>query len=332
MTTPDRDHASTQEPLLTALEWLRDGVVPVLVAVVDHEGSVPGTTGARMVVTPDSIAGTVGGGSAEHEMIELARAVDVAPRLVSYVHAAPSNDSLCSGQQRLAILPLAGRDLPALEQLREAIDSGACGTLELTSSGLAFRPGAAAPAVLEGNDANWRAAQPVGLLDTLTIVGGGHVALALSQVVATLPFRIAVLDDRPDLATLAANRHAHERRTVDYREIAEHVPQGAHSWAVIMTHGHRHDEEVLARLLDLELRFLGMLGSGAKVRSIFSNLEARGVARDRLARVRAPLGFPIGSHTPAEIAISIAAELVAVRNGRDPRSTSATLVASDPLR
>lgn len=332
MITPSPLHDSSQEPLLAALQWLRDGLAPVLVAVVDHEGSVPGTTGARMVVIPDAIAGTVGGGSAEREMIELARAVDVAPRLVTYVHAAPSNDSLCSGQQRFAILPLAATDLSTLEQLREAVASGACGTLEMTSSGLAFRPGAATPAVLEGSGAHWRAVQPFGLLETLTIVGGGHVALALSRIMATLPFRLVVLDDRPDLATMAANCHAHERRTIDYPEIAEHVPQGGHSWAVIMTHGHRHDEEVLAKLLDLDLRFLGMLGSGAKVRSIFANLGARGMARDRLARVRAPLGFAIGSHTPAEIAISIAAELVAVRNGRDPRSTSATLVAPDPLR
>ncbi len=311
--------ADDREPLVGALQWIRAGLRPVLVAVVEHQGSVPGATGARMVVTPDATAGTVGGGIAEHQMVELARTALDGPRLVEYVHAAGVTDSLCSGRQRLALLPLGRSEIAALDAVKVTIAAGGSGTLELHAAGLAFRPGPTAPAALEVFENGWRATQPVGLVETLTIVGGGHVALALSRVVATLPFRIVVLDDRPGLPTMTGNRHAHETRRLDYAEVAAAVPVGEHSWAVIMTHGHRHDQAVLERLLGLELRFLGMMGSAAKVRTIFANLEARGIPADRLATVRAPLGLPIGSHTPEEIAISIAAELVAVRNGRDPR-------------
>jgi xanthine dehydrogenase accessory factor len=134
---------------------------------------------------------------------------------------------------------------------------------------------------------------------------------------ATLPFRIVVLDNRAELPTMAANHHAHELRVVDFERIADEVPEGERSWVVVMTFGHHHDREVVERLLGRRFRYLGLMGSLAKVRKMFADMVRDGADPDALARVRAPIGVPIGSHTPEEIAISVAAELVALRNGVD---------------
>lgn len=302
-------------PLQHALAWLEARKPVLLAAVATSRGSTPGTPGALMVVTDDATAGTVGGGGVEHDIIRSTR--DGERGIVEWDHADAANDSLCSGHQTMVVVELGDSDRGALASAVERLARNGCGTLEISPSGLVFDGDETRPAGLERESATgWRAHIPVGLTETLYLAGGGHVALAVSRVMATLPFRIVVLDDRPELATLEANRWAHERRIVNWATVDREVLPGEHSWIVIMTHGHRHDADVLERLLPLDLRFLGMLGSNAKVQAVRSGLLARGADPDRLAKVRAPVGLPIASHTPPEIAVSIAAQLVGERNRR----------------
>ena len=140
------------------------------------------------------------------------------------------------------------------------------------------------------------------------------MALALSRVMATLPFRIVVLDNRSDLPTMADNVFAHETHVVDYGRIADHIAEGERSWVVIMTFGHTHDSIVLESLAGKPLRYLGLMGSTAKVERLFAIMRDGGVPEAHLARISAPVGVSIGSHTPEEIAISIAAEIIKLRN------------------
>ena len=164
---------------------------------------------------------------------------------------------------------------------------------------------------------DWTYSGPIGLEDTLYIIGGGHVCLALSRVMATLPFRIVVLDNRPELPTMDANSFAHEMRVIDLDRVGEHVEEGDRSWAVIMTFGHKHDRQALEGLLGKKLAYLGLMGSAAKVQRLFKDLVAEGTPPEDLEEVRAPVGLSIGSHTPEEIGISIAAEIIALRNGSE---------------
>jgi len=299
-----------------ALESVRSGHRTVLVMVVDHEGSVPGTTGVAMVVSDRGCAGTVGGGAAEHQMIERARAFAGAPELVDIEHTPEAGGTLCSGRQTMALVRLAPPDEPTLAAICDALAAGRVGTLRLSGSGVAFDPGATTPQRLTTDAAGFRFATVLGRLDTLTIVGGGHCALALSRVMATLPFRIVVLDDRPDLPTLADNRFADEIRTTKYADLAAHVPEGDRSWVVVMTFGHAHDETALRALAGHRVRYLGLLGGSAKVASMFVAMRADGVPDAFLSSIHAPVGVPIGSHTPEEIAVSIAAEIIRERNSR----------------
>ncbi len=304
-----------------AVQSLKSNQPAVLVIVVDHQGSVPGKTGALMVVNPDRVEGTVGGGLVEHQLIELGRQ-NPEVQLFPFGHDGEGSDSICSGYQTFAILPLYQKHLEALETLSAMEAEGRTGTLTLDRDGPSIESSVIRENCFTGGDDNWSFVTPIGPLDSLTIVGGGHVALALSRVMATLPFRIAVLDDRRDLPTLENNIWAHSTQQIRWDEVEQIVPEGDHSWAVIMTRGHAHDTAALKRLLPLKLRYLGMMGSASKVRQVFNELLSEDISSADLDRVHAPIGVPIASHTPEEIAISVAAEIIKVRNTKTNETQS----------
>ena len=300
-----------------ALESLRGKHHTVLVKVVDHSGSVPGVTGTMAVVSDLGIAGTIGGGAAEKELLELARAHRQGAEIIRFRHTPGEGGTLCSGLQVFAVVLLSENDENEVSAIVETLADHRNGTLLLGPGGLTFKPDAVGKTTFVEENGDWDFSEPLGLLDTLTIIGGGHVSLAFSRVMATLPFRIVLLDNRPQLPTMEAYQFVHERRVVDYDLVAEHVPDGNRSWVVIMTYGHVHDRQVLARLLGRQYAYLGILGSRAKIRSMFADMAAEGASAEALKRVRAPVGLPIGSHTPEEIAVSIAGEIIAVRNGEE---------------
>jgi len=156
----------------------------------------------------------------------------------------------------------------------------------------------------------------------LLIVGAGHVGFELARVAGGLGFRVQVIDDREKYAS--AERFPGAEVVVDdipgWLAHAE-IPPSA--FVVVVTRGHRHDLDALRALAPRELHYLGLIGSRAKVARLFETLAAEGVPDEALARAHAPIGLDIGAVTPAEIAVAIAAELVAVRYGKiDPAARS----------
>jgi xanthine dehydrogenase accessory factor len=217
---------------------------------------------------------------------------------------------MCAGEQEVLLWPLRPAELPvvaAIEQVLHTLGRGAWEVCEAKGLRLA----AEAPAAFYDYQPGpaWQYREQLGFRDQLTIVGGGHVGRALSQVASSLEFEITVLDDRADLPTLAANHFAHHRRRVDYETLA--IKPGPHQYVVVMTVGYRTDAVVLRRLLGHAYRYLGVLGSATKVAELRRVLAAEGFALDGL---RGPIGVPINSRLPEEIAVSVAAELIAVRN------------------
>ncbi|MBN2585826.1 MAG: XdhC family protein, partial [Candidatus Fermentibacteraceae bacterium] len=105
-----------------------------------------------------------------------------------------------------------------------------------------------------------------------------------------------------------------------YGSAREHMDQGEHSWAVIMTPGHRADAEVLGSLSGMALRYVGMMASSAKRAAVYRELLQNGAPAGFLEGVHCPIGLTIGSRTPKEIAVSIAAELIGIRSGTVFRS------------
>lgn len=304
----------------------------VLLIVTAHHGATPGKTGFKMAAAADGgLAGSIGGGKLEYDLVEEARRLLRMPRpapVLRHLHLADdgspaANGMICGGQVSILLYPLRVEDRPVIERILAAHSAAAAGAWSITQAGMVWReesgpsrdqqegdPGA--PAVLYPEQILPR--------DTLYILGGGHVSLALSQLMSLLEWRIVVLDDRAAVDTLERNRWADEKIVTPFAEVARHLQPGEKSWAVIMTPSHRADEEVLRQLVRLPLRYLGMMASRAKAAEILARLRAEGLEEALLQRVCTPVGLPIASHTPAEIAVSIAAQLIQIRNHTPVRS------------
>lgn len=155
----------------------------------------------------------------------------------------------------------------------------------------------------------------------LVIVGAGHLAQPLCTVGSLLGLQVRVLDDRPEFATRERFPEASEVRKVDFGDPFADVALHPWSHVLLVTRGHRYDFECLRKALQSDPLpgYIGMIGSRRRVRSTFSALLDEGFSRDLLDQVRAPIGMDIGGQTPAEIAISVAAELIHTWRGGSGR-------------
>ena len=154
--------------------------------------------------------------------------------------------------------------------------------------------------------------EPLCETPNLFIFGAGHVALQVAPIAHALQFKITIIDDRPDLNHEARFPFA-IRVTSDPREYALELRAEAPSYALIVTHDHALDQDLITSLLPKPLEWIGMIGSEAKVAKFLLRLRASGFEETDLAHLCAPVGLRLGAETPAEIAVSIAAELVRVR-------------------
>jgi xanthine dehydrogenase accessory factor len=149
----------------------------------------------------------------------------------------------------------------------------------------------------------------------LLIAGAGYVGQALARLAVPLGWRVALLDDRSEFTRDVALSPSIEVAVGDMPELLRQRQPDAATWIVVVTRGHRTDQEVLRAALEGPAAYVGMIGSPSKVRNIFSKLLAAGLPSADLARVHAPIGLDLGAETPDEIALSIAAELLMVRHG-----------------
>jgi xanthine dehydrogenase accessory factor len=169
----------------------------------------------------------------------------------------------------------------------------------------------------------------------LLIAGSGYVAQALARLAAPLGWRIALVDDRSEFAASATLPERTEVAVADIAAWLRDRQADAMSAIVIVTRGHRSDEEALRAALGSGAGYIGMIGSPSKVRAIFRRLLRAGTPRADLERIHAPIGLDLGAETPDEIALSIAAELLLWRRGgtgqrlRDAAGVLARLTASD---
>jgi xanthine dehydrogenase accessory factor len=157
--------------------------------------------------------------------------------------------------------------------------------------------------------------EPLEATPDLVILGAGHVARPLCALAAVAGFRVSVLDDREKYATTIRFPDAHRVLVSGFDTAAEVLALTPRSYVIVVTRGHRGDAAALASCLPLRPRFLGLLGSKAKMVHVFSDLVARGFSSEDLARVETPVGVEIGAETPEEIAVSIVARMIAVRRG-----------------
>ena len=156
--------------------------------------------------------------------------------------------------------------------------------------------------------------EPILPTPTLYIFGGGHVSIALANAAYNVGFSIGVIDDREQFANKQRFPMAAEIYT-DFEDSFTKIKPNPSTYLLIVTRGHRDDMHVLAWAVKTGARYIGMIGSKRKVLSVYQALEREGFAKELFDRVNAPVGLAIGALTPEEIAVSITAELIAVRRG-----------------
>jgi xanthine dehydrogenase accessory factor len=155
--------------------------------------------------------------------------------------------------------------------------------------------------------------EPVVPTPKVFIFGGGHISLFLAKICAMVGFQVAVIDDRPQFANKERFPEAGEVIAEEFPFALPKLKVNRSSYLVIVTRGHAYDQEVLEWAVGTEARYLGMIGSRRKIKTVYDNLEAKGIPPEKFQRVHAPVGLNIGALTPEEIAVSIVAEMIQER-------------------
>ncbi|MCI8505964.1 MAG: XdhC family protein [Lachnospiraceae bacterium] len=310
----------------------------VWVSILASSGSTPRGAGARMLVFEDGHSeGTIGGGAVEYAAQNYARKLleEKTSGTVGYSLKKDDVASLgmvCGGDVKVYFQYLKGeKELPLFCLLREAClkheDSWLVRRFEgdqvtamalFDRRGLHFGEGISerdlegllkAGAVYRAGEPSWYA-EPVGRAGRVVVFGGGHVSQELVPVLAHVGFSVAVFEDRPEFAKMELFGGATETILGDFKNIEASVTLKEQDYVVIMTRGHQADFEVLSQVLKLPLSYIGCIGSRKKIQATKERLSALGYPDNAYDRVHSPIGLAIRAETPAEIAISIAGELI----------------------
>jgi xanthine dehydrogenase accessory factor len=280
----------------------------VLMVVIANEGSSPGRKGFKMAVTKDGMFGTIGGGIMEHKLVEYAQSLLGKPAFEPFIKhqihdkSAPKDQSgmICSGQQTIAFYDINQDFLPLVNQILTEKD------FEITYTNIGINKPSENP--------EWSLSETNALPQKVYIIGGGHVGLALSEVLSRMDFEIHILDHRDNLNTMMQNNFVHSKQTVEFEQVDNYIPEGNDAYVVIMSFGYRTDDIIIRKLINKNFKYIGMLGSREKIATLFQGLVDDGFDKDRIASVYAPIGIDIKSETTREIAISVAAQLIRVKN------------------
>ena len=306
------------------LKQLQQNKKVYLLTVIQNSGSSPGRKGFKMLVSEDSfIYGSVGGGIMEFTLVEeVKQLLQKEEQPIFYkkqVHQGNGKDKsgmICSGEQTVVFHPLNYTNISLIEKILNCLQSNNQHTLSFSPTGIKFTKNTITEkyqADIKSTN-NWKFKELIGFKETLYIVGGGHVGLAVSQLFKQLNFHVVVFDNRRQLNTLEVNNYAHQKHVIDYTTIQKHIKEGKDSYIAIMTNKYTDDKLVLSQLIRKNYKFIGVLGSKAKLKTMWEVLLKEGFTQQELDSVFAPIGIHIKSETPEEIAVSIAAEIIEVKN------------------
>jgi xanthine dehydrogenase accessory factor len=321
----------------------------VLATPIRWSGSLPLTASSKLLLRDDrTIRGTIGGGALEADVIAQASEMisEDRPRIIDFDltgDQAARSGMICGGRCSILLEPIApdySNDafgaaaraeregdrvalvtlLPPEKPARKVVfssDGEPLGSAERLAD-----VGLLADLAREccGSERPQFVERPVRAhigpllpLPSVVVFGGGHIAVPLAYMAGLVGFRVAVVDDREEFANRERFPFADAVVVATVSDAFRGMAVDENTYVIAVTRGHAMDEDVVAEALRTSARYVGMIGSKRKVSGVLGRLRERGFSGDDLARVHAPIGLDIGSETVEEIAVSIVAELIAVR-------------------
>lgn len=340
-----------KELLLALKEAFRHEDTLCLATVSASSGATPRGEGARMLVgRTGRIYGTVGGGAVEFHSIEMAKAQIAEGKNMQHYFRLVHNQvedigMICGGDVRIHFQILRAGD----PVLCEMLDRGIALCEERSAAFLVQDLSENAPEPLwvwqrgahffghekehellaeldcrltENSRSKTRVvigdsvffAEELSIPGFVYVFGGGHVAQALVPVLAGVGFAVVVCEDRDEFLDPALFKGAREVARINFSDIFATLDLTASDYICIMTRGHHYDEELQYQVLQSPVRYIGVIGSRHKRKTVDKHLMERGVPEEQLKRIHSPIGLDIGGETPEEIAISITAELIQERS------------------
>jgi xanthine dehydrogenase accessory factor len=298
----------------------------ILMVVVDSEYSSPGKAGFKMAISnKKEMIGSIGGGSMEYDLVEEAvKNLNSSKNVLwlkKFYHQDDSRDDssgmICSGAQTVFTITLGSENIQTIERIIQSIENNKKSAIKLNHEGLTF----VEQDLLQKqivfhfkNEQSWFYQENISQQDTIYIIGGGHVGMALSKVMSFLGFYIVLFDNRSSLQTMELNQFADEKKVINFDDIENHLEEGDHSYIAIVSHTHETDKFTLQKVMNKNFKYIGMMGSKSKVKKVMTDLTQLGYSEEKLKSIHSPIGIEINSETPEEIAISIAAEIIKIRN------------------
>ena len=296
-----------------------------VVLVVNHSVHSPGTTGSRMAIFADgSTVGTIGGGVMELDIVrsapEIFFAAEHAPTLRKLYHRKEGEGEksglICSGfQTNLYATMGRAEHADLLDALVKAGREDRSAVLEIRPTGIALLDlPAGGPRIqhdLVYSGYTWVYRESAMNLSRIAILGGGHCGLALSRLMHRLGYHVSIFDSRPRVPTMLENDFTDEKHIVDdLVDAASMIRLPEHTNLVVMTTELSSDVRALLGAAGRAFPFVGVMGSRAKIATMRKALLAEGVTAEWIDNLVAPVGLPIGSNTPDEIAVSVAGQLL----------------------
>ncbi len=301
----------------------------MLLYVLESSGSSPGRQGFFMAVNREgNIIGSIGGGIMEHKFVEMAKerlraegyelwTSSIRKQLHDKTAAKNQSGMICSGEQTILLYRVQESDVTTIQNIITSLEQNKNGTLYLFPSGMSFSsivPEKDFHFAMRSED-EWEYAEKTGYKNRLFIIGGGHCAWAFSKLMRSMDFYISIYDERKELKTITDNNAVHEKHFInDYTQLNELITSGHNHYVVIMTSGYRSDDTALKALLNKKFKYVGILGSASKIRKMLDVYRKEGIPETLLQHIHAPIGLSIKSQTPEEIAVSIAAEIIQIKN------------------
>ncbi|MBP1735742.1 MAG: XshC-Cox1-family protein [Deltaproteobacteria bacterium] len=323
------------------VRYLNEEKKGMVATVVNKAGAAPREEGAKMFIGEDRKPyGTIGGGRLEAEVIDEAlKSMDATVARLIHVRmdakAVADEGMLCGGNVDVLLEPVFNRHKEVYEGIGECGKRGIKAVLItrfkkiplekslIDSNGIVWGDSIGKDELAEVRDFwdenrvrlvdNDTLVEPILAFPDLYIFGAGHVSQFLAKVAKMVDFNVTVIDDRAEFANKERFPEADNVIVEDFNKVFNHLDFSRKPYLVIVTRGHSHDALVLEKSIEQPTRYIGMIGSNRKVRMVLDYLREKGLKKDILESVHAPIGLDIKSETPQEIAISIVAELIQVR-------------------